>query len=352
MPTVRKRGAKWQSQVRIKSGGVIVYQESASFDTERQAKSWGFALETKLAREGIDAHLKDQHTVTYLLGEWVKFKESGGTKISRGLQHSVKALMLSPFGTKVASEVTAADLTAWALKLAEKLDPATILHHLMVLRSVFVNAQAISGVRLSLEPLEDAARALKGLKVIGKSTSRERRVTDAELTKIVLHLKGKFLTVPTDLFVLLAVELPRRREELLTMTWDDYTGDTVTLRDTKNPNKPRTEVIPVPPGAKAIIDRLPRIDARILPYRPESVSAAFQRAVKELGLIDLRLHDLRHEGISRLFEQGLAIQEVALISGHLSWAALRRYTHIKPSDVLGKLNARIQKAQEAHPEPA
>jgi len=42
------------------------------------------------------------------------------------------------------------------------------------------------------------------------------------------------------------------------------------------------------------------------------VSAAFQRAVRAVGLADIRLHDLRHEGISRLFDAGLGIQDVAL----------------------------------------
>ena len=50
----------------------------------------------------------------------------------------------------------------------------------------------------------------------------------------------------------------------------------------------------------------------------ESVSAAFQRACNRLGIVDLHFHDLRHEGITRLFESGLSIEEVAVISGHRS----------------------------------
>ena len=49
------------------------------------------------------------------------------------------------------------------------------------------------------------------------------------------------------------------------------------------------------------------------------------------------LGDLRLEGITRLFEAGLAIEEVALISGHQSWAMLKRYPHIKLENVLEKL---------------
>ena len=38
--------------------------------------------------------------------------------------------------------------------------------------------------------------------------------------------------------------------------------------------------------------------------------------IKRTGIVDLRFHDLRHEAISRFFEMGLSVPEVALISGH------------------------------------
>ncbi|MGA8419323.1 MAG: tyrosine-type recombinase/integrase, partial [Pseudolabrys sp.] len=44
---------------------------------------------------------------------------------------------------------------------------------------------------------------------------------------------------------------------------------------------------------------------------------------------DLRFHDLRHEGISRLFEMGRTIPQAAAVSGHRSWTSLKRYTHIR-----------------------
>lgn len=74
--------------------------------------------------------------------------------------------------------------------------------------------------------------------------------------------------------------------------------------------------------------------------KSESVGASFERACQRLGIEDLRFHDLRHEGICRLFERGLSIPEVAMISGHMSWSTLKRYTHLRPQDVLEKMNGR------------
>lgn len=353
MPTIRKRGTRWQVQVRIKREGVIVYQESATFPTERLARQWGTALETKIEREGLQSRQNSRVTLSSLADAWLSHKRKVG-RVSRGLTHSIDAVVAAPFSSVPLTHVTAADISEWAISLKDRLAPATVMHHISILRAMFNAAPSIVGLTLDDEPIRQATQHLQRLKVAARSESRDRRVSDAELEAIVKHLRSKFLTVPTDVYVQLAVELPRRREELLSMLWSDYNPQacTIVLRDTKNPRRPRNELIPIPAGAKAIIDALPRIDERILPYKPESVSAAFQRAVREIGLADVRLHDLRHEGISRLFEKGLDIHEVAMISGHTSWATLRRYTHLKPAHVLEKLNAGIKKTQKARTQPA
>ena len=87
----------------------------------------------------------------------------------------------------------------------------------------------------------------------------------------------------------------------------------------------------LPPEAIAIVKSMPRDEERIFPYSTDAISAAFTRACKILGIEDLRFHDLRHEGISRLFEIGRTIPQVAAVSGHRSWTSLKRYTHLRQS---------------------
>jgi integrase len=59
--------------------------------------------------------------------------------------------------------------------------------------------------------------------------------------------------------------------------------------------------------------------------------------VKTAGIADLRFHDLRHEAVSRLFEKGLNPMEVAAISGHRTLQMLKRYTHLRASELVKKL---------------
>ena len=68
-----------------------------------------------------------------------------------------------------------------------------------------------------------------------------------------------------------------------------------------------------------------------------TLSAAVLRARDKLGLKDLRLHDLRHEATSKLFEKGLSAIEVATMTGHKTLNTLKRYTHPNVTEIARKL---------------
>jgi integrase len=74
-------------------------------------------------------------------------------------------------------------------------------------------------------------------------------------------------------------------------------------------------------------------DSRIFPVEADTITTIFPRAKTALGIVGLHFHDLRHEGVSRLFEQGYRIEQVALISGHRDWNMLARYTQIRAKDL-------------------
>ena len=61
--------------------------------------------------------------------------------------------------------------------------------------------------------------------------------------------------------------------------------------------------------------------------------------MQRAGIKDLRFHDLRHEAVSRFFEMGLSVPEVAFISGHKDYRMLARYTHMTAENVRNRLDA-------------
>ncbi|MBU2733854.1 tyrosine-type recombinase/integrase [Acidithiobacillus ferridurans] len=48
----------------------------------------------------------------------------------------------------------------------------------------------------------------------------------------------------------------------------------------------------------------------------------------------LTFHDLRHEATDRLFEKGVGLMQVAAITGHKNMQLLKRYTHLRPEDLV------------------
>ena len=117
------------------------------------------------------------------------------------------------------------------------------------------------------------------------------------------------------------------------ITWKGLDADhsRVFITDMKHPgDKIGNDVwCDLPEPALKIALSMPKTKDRAFPYHSDTISAAFTRACKFLGIEDLRFHDLRHEGVTRLFETGLSIPQVAAVSGHRSWSSLQRYTHIK-----------------------
>lgn len=355
MATVRQRGGKWQAIVRVKRGGAIVHQESRTFSTERLAKAWAEKLEASLKLNGVPQRALKVQTVGSVLIKYLHALEAHG-EVRRTRRHELEQLV-SYFDKVCLADATASVYTDFATKRrAEGASATTVLHNLAAIRATLNSARAMFGLDVDGSAVAQAIDAMKRVGVVAPSQSRDRRPSPSELDGLVREFARvapyPSTLIPMEKIVPLAVALPRRLGELLDMRWTDYDKKRrlILLRDTKDPRKIRNEVIPVPPAAAAIMETLPVIDERILPYRPESVSRAFQRACDRLSIQDLRFHDLRHEGISRLFEQGLAIQEVAIISGHTSWAMLRRYTHLSAETLSEKLHAGLHQAQEARTE--
>ena len=130
-----------------------------------------------------------------------------------------------------------------------------------------------------------------------------------------------------------AIFSTRRQDEITRITWADLDkdGKRVLVRDMKNPGEKMGNDVwcDLPDPALAIIEAMPNHASKIFPFTAYALSAAFTRATQFLAIEDLRFHDLRHEGVSRLFEIGYNVPHAAAVSGHRSWTSLKRYTHMR-----------------------
>ena len=207
-----------------------------------------------------------------------------------------------------------------------KVKPQTVQNYLSHLSAVFAIAKPAWGYALDRDAIKDAFVVAKRLGVTSKGNSRDRRPTPDELNRLMLHfgeIKSKRPhSAPMQKIIAFAIFSTRRQEEITRITWDDYEQNRVLVRDMKNPGDKIGNNIwcDLPPEASAIIDSMPKTEARIFPYSTDAISAAFTRACKMLAIEDLHFHDLRHDGVSRLFEMGKTIPQAASVSGHRSLA--------------------------------
>ncbi|MBS1035549.1 site-specific integrase [Gluconobacter cerinus] len=68
-----------------------------------------------------------------------------------------------------------------------------------------------------------------------------------------------------------------------------------------------------------------------------TIDNTWRTARERAGCPDLRMHDLRHEAISRLADAGLSIGALSSMSGHKTSQMLLRYVNAKESDIREKL---------------
>ena len=106
-----------------------------------------------------------------------------------------------------------------------------------------------------------------------------------------------------------------RRGEILAIKWDDVNLPKrwLLIPFSKNGHSRR---IPLSNRAVEILEAREQTDARVFPIAANALRLSWKRLIKRAGISDLHFHDLRHEAISRFFELGLTVPEVAAISGH------------------------------------
>lgn len=173
-----------------------------------------------------------------------------------------------------------------------------------------------------------------------KGRERDRRPANAEVERLVAHFDDKKRQrIPMGKVIRFAIATTMRAEEITRLQWADVNEATrtIVIRDRKDPQDKdgNDQEVPLLGEAWTILQSMERTDPRVFPYNSKSFSSIFPRACQALNppIDDLRFHDLRHEGISRLFEAGYSIPEVAILSGHKDWKMLKRYTQLKAASL-------------------
>ena len=335
MATFRKRNDKWHVQVRREGHR----SQSKSFISKTDAQKWARLIEGDMDKAvlPIDTRILEQLTLAGLIERYLEtvtvHKRGGASERIR-----LKAFLRQRWTNKPLNQITPQTFSNYRDERLKTVQSGTVIRELGLLRSIYETARNEWDLPISDNPLAKVRKPRQ-------PEARDRRVSADELEKLLTacdECRNDWLKPG----ILLAIETGMRRGEMLRVLIGDVDVDASTLNIpiTKNGH---ARCIPLTPKAVTIISDQKTDDSkstdRLFPVSPNAFRLAWERCRRRVAktypaIADLRFHDLRHEAVSRFFEMGLSVPEVALISGHRDPRMLFRYTHLKAEDIVAKLH--------------
>ncbi|MBA9071035.1 integrase [Methylobacterium sp. RAS18] len=301
-----------------------------SFDTKADAERWARSLEAELDRCGAlpDTRPAEKTTLAQVLERYrdtvSPTKRSSVTEIAR-----INAILRRPICHRTMTLLSSADLATYRDERLKTVAPATVIRELNTISHAIDTARREWDIHLAQNPCKLVRRP-------SPPKGRTRRLEGNE-EQILLAAADAGRVRYLRPLIELAVETGMRRGELLSLRWEHINLDRRVAHLPLTKNGTSRDV----PLSRRAVETLRSLrtgeSTTVFTAAPNAVRLAWERLRRRVGLEDLHLHDLRHEAVSRLFELGFNVVEVASISGHRELRMLTRYTHLRAADLAKRL---------------
>ena len=342
MATISRR--KWSkkisyvAQVRRKGFKTLV----KSFRTRTEAKKWGRAIERELDLGNYNDFSEAQRlTLADLFTRYLREDKHKKIKSWRMHEFRIGILLKDTISDTNLLRLSSKHLSEFKDRKRSEIGPSTYNKYLSLISVVIDTAMKDWGIYLPNNPARSGVREKE-------PRPRDRTLTAEEYQRLLqvcdtlkqerfrrgdtaIHLYLKSM-------IIFSVETAIRQGELLATRYDQFNFDkrTLYIPETKN-GEPRT--IPLSTKAIKVIQSVPRrLDGKVFPLTCDSLKAWFKVARNEAKLKDFRWHDLRRYACSLLFEKGLSVPELQLVSGHKDpRVLLNTYTKLSAENIAKKL---------------
>ena len=249
-------------------------------------------------------------------------------------------------------------LAAGKTKRSDRRSPATVIRYLAALSHVFSVAVKEWGWIESnptlkvTKPKEPRGR----VRFLSDDETSNGTVIKGERTRLLKACRASSNPYLYPV-VVLAVSTGMRRNEIMTLTWDnvDTQRGRVTLHETKNNER---RVVPLVAHALDVLRehaKVRRLDTNLLfpsekadkankTYKPVDLRAPWTAALKAASVENFRFHDLRHTAASYLAMNGASVAEIAEVLGHKTLQMVKRYAHLSEphtAKVVERMNEKI-----------
>lgn len=310
LPKARKRGDAWQIEF-MENGE----RYNCTRDTEKECNEWAYLkkLELKTGKAQEAKGIKPYFSFKELFEQYylaVGQHKDGNKFITQ--QYKAFENYFGELAHNSIHDITPKHLTIWRNKRLKEVSDGTVLRQISLYSAIFTYAQK----ELFLIDQNPWSLVSKP----EQPDSRDRRISDKEVSQVLERLYFDLEMVPTDSphyvawAFLFAIETGMRQGELLNMKRSHIYDGYVHLPKTKNGTKRN---IPLSKEALRLLSLIKHENEQIIPHNSNSFKKAWQRGEKRLPIDDLHFHDTRHEAISRMVKvRGLPVEVLAKITGH------------------------------------
>lgn len=324
MATFRKRGGNVNVQIRVKNHALI----SATFPTLDEARSWAVIEEAKLKQGNRKESFLElsRRANKIILGDALKEYGEYASPLSHHSKLALKHALKRGVAEKQITKITRQDALAVKADYLSEFSPGTASKYIHYFK------RTIDYI-IEDRNLQEFPNVFKGI-LHARDKKRWVRFTPEE--------EARFMKcAPTQLlkdFVSFNLETAMRRGEILRLRPGDIIdidhGKGIYIPETKT-HRPR--IIPATKKALTVLERRPITNGLFFDIDGSVLSRSFKKACADANLLDKRIHDLRHEALSRLSALGLNTFQLMQISGHCDVRCLSIYVNGTISELAQKM---------------
>ena len=330
---------QWRVQIRRKGYPAV----SKTFKKKADAVAWAREIECEMDRGIFISRAEAElYTLKECLERYIE-EYLPRLKHPECEKRRIRHLQRHPLASRVMSSIHPRDIAEFRKdRERQGAKPNTIRLDFCLLSHLFNYARSDWGmeclsnpVQLTTKPKVGKGRERRLEEGVGGKKGEEERLLDAASPAL-------------RPIILFALATAMRKGEILSLEWkhvnlqDRY----ALLVDTKNTE---SRTVPLSNAALEILQRMQEQyeatvkenedgNDTVFDMTADAIVQAVRAACKKAGIKDLHFHDLRHEAVSRLFEQtDLDIMEIRAITGHKTMQMLARYTHLRTSRLADRL---------------
>ena len=327
MATIRKRqSGKWQVIIRKKNYPSVV----RSFLEKSTATKFAKDVETQMDKQ-IFRDLSGASTTT-LKDLMIKYRDEivPTQKARRQTTATLNMLMKHKIAFYSLTQLKSAHLYKFKKEMLVGRAPKTVNGYIQLLSLIWKTAKRVWSIQL---PVESPFELVTLDKV---NNQRDVIISEEEEKKLIAESAKSKMNNLADM-IKFAILVGARWSEIVALERKNvcFNKKTATFIDTKNGTDFTTALSD---KAIAILKKHPFGDKFFHVSSYGKFEFYFDQARKRAGLTHINFHDTRATFCTRALLSGMSIPEVAALTNHQDWASLKRYSRIKPTDLLVKVN--------------